>query len=145
MNKDWQYYIDKLKDVFMFREGSYEDNYTTEPKVTLGSIIWGILLRTFVLVFVSIIIALILYQKVAVNWWVIFFLMWVFIAFPAYRQHRKFDERIGDLEESTMCGSCLHFIKDAQLCRVYDEHVSINHLPCQGEDWEPRTFEDEDE
>lgn len=136
---------EKLQDALMFREGSYEDNYTNLPKVTIGSIIWGVLLRTTVIVFGSLLIAMALYQKVVVNWWIIFFAMWVFVVFPAFRQYKKFDERIDELEEQTMCGSCRHFIKDSQLCRLYDEHISFEHLPCNGEAWEPKPFEEDDE
>ncbi len=131
------YYFDKIKDALMFREGSFEDNYTTEPKVTLGSIIWGILLRTGLIIGAVMLIEILFFKRINVNWYIVFFLMWVFVAFPAYRQYRKFDERIDDLEESTLCGSCRYFIKDSQLCRLYDEHISIDFIPCEGESWEP--------
>jgi hypothetical protein len=137
--------FEKLRDALMFREGSYEDNYTTEPKVTIGSIIWGVLLRSAIIVFGALLVAMALYQKVVVNWWIIFFAMWIFVVFPAFRQYRKFDERIDELEESTMCGSCRYFIKDSQLCRLYDEHISMDYLPCNGESWEPKSYGEEDE
>ena len=135
------YYWKKIKDVLMFREGSFEDNYTTEPKVTLGSIIWGIVLRTGLIVGIVMTIEILFFKRVHINWWIVLFMMWIFIAFPAYRQYRKFDERIDDLEESTLCGSCRYFIKDAQLCRLYDEHISIDYIPCDGDSWEPGEHE----
>ena len=142
MKKDWLYYLEKLKDALMFREGSYDDNYTVEPKVTIGSIIWGILLRSSIIIFIAVMVAMMLYKRVMVNWWFIFFLMWVFVVFPAVRQYRKFDDRIDELSDSTMCGSCKYFEKDSQLCRIYDEHISMDYLPCGGESWEPKNIED---
>ena len=45
--------FDKIIDTFLFRDGSDEDSRSTEPKVTIGSIVWGVMLRTTILLLVS--------------------------------------------------------------------------------------------
>ncbi len=130
----------------MFREGSDEDNRSTNPKVTFGSIVWGVLLRTVLVV--TIILLLLDYFHYDVNVWIIVFSIWLFAAYPAYKQYIKFKERMKKFKEETLCGSCKYFNRDAQLCSIYDEHVSEDYVPCEGESWEPKFYgpgeEDED-
>lgn len=128
--------LDKIIDALMFREGSEEDSLSNEPVITTGSIVWGVLLRSFIIIIISVFII----QKFSMQeyWWGAFFLIWVFAAFPAYRQYQKFNQRMEDFQESTLCGSCRHFELTGQLCRLYDEHVSKNYLPCEGQNWEPK-------
>ena len=32
-----------------------------------------------------------------------------------------------------------HFESSAQICSKYDEHITENHIPCEGMDWEPHS------
>lgn len=127
----------------MFREGSDEDNHSTEPTVTFGSIVWGVLFRTIMIV--SCILLFLNYFDYDVNIWIILFAIWLFAAYPAFRQYSKFKTRMKKFKEETLCGSCKYFNSDAQLCTIYDEHVSENYIPCEGESWEPRFEKNEDD
>ena len=129
-----------MVDLFMFREGTDEDNYTNQPRVTTGSIVWGILLRTLIIVILSFILFQVYdwYRY----WWLSVFAIWLLAAYPAYRQYKKFNDRMDLLEEEILCGSCKYFNKTGQLCMLFDEHVSKNHTPCEGNNWEPKSYEE---
>jgi hypothetical protein len=43
--------------------------------------------------------------------------------------------------EDTLCGSCINFEPSSQLCKVLDEHVSVDFIPCEGLRWEPKSYE----
>lgn len=128
--------FEKIVDLFMFRNPGDSDNETNHPVVTTGSIIWGALLRSSIIIVSSML--LLGYIRQYEYWWIALFALWFFAAFPAYRQYQSFNDRIKKLEESTLCGSCRHFNSGGQLCNIYDEHVSSNYIPCEGADWEPK-------
>lgn len=134
--------FDKIIDLFMFRESSDIDNYTSAPRVTFGSIVWGLILRTTIVI----IAFFVLYNLFDMRqyWWISFFVIWLFVAFPAFRQYQSFNNRIDNLQEEILCGSCKYFNKYAQTCQIYDEHVNKNYIPCEGLNWEPKdTFDNE--
>ncbi|HRP02771.1 MAG TPA: hypothetical protein PLE30_09010 [Candidatus Kapabacteria bacterium] len=132
----------KIIDLLMFRLGSEGDNFGKVPIVTIGSIVWGVILRaTIVIVVVS---ALLTIPQFRDYWWFSFFAIWFFVAFPAYQQYQIFQNRIDELEEDTLCGSCVHFRKESQMCSLYDEHISKDYIPCEGKDWEPKSTFDRD-
>jgi hypothetical protein len=71
-------------------------------------------------------------------WWLLsFFSIYGIIIHPAVIHYRLFQEKNKEVLESTLCSSCKHFDKSAVLCTKYDEHPSVNYIPCQGSDWEP--------
>ncbi len=127
---------EKIKNILMFREASDDDNSSTQPIVTTGSIVWGILIRASIIIFLSIVIFQ--YYELYKYWWYVLFLMWFLVAWPAYRQFQAFNKRIDKFEEETLCGTCRHFEKSGQFCRIYDEHVSSDYIPCDGSSWEPK-------
>lgn len=117
------------------------ENNSDMPDVTFGSIVWGALLRSaIVMVSMFYIIPKFDLQQ---YWYYNLFLIWIIGIYPAYLQNKKYNERIEILEESTMCGSCKYFNKNGQLCKLYDLHVSNNHIPCEGESWEAKNEWDE--
>ncbi len=133
--------FDKISDVLMFREGTEADEYgSLIPVLTTGSIVWGIMLRTVFVVFLSFVIFYLfdLYKFV----WVVLFALWFGAAYPGWRQFQLFNERVKKVVESTLCGSCLHFEKSSQLCKIYDEHVTQEYIPCEGLNWEPLPYEE---
>jgi hypothetical protein len=135
--------FEKIIDLFMFREGSEEDSATNRPVVTTGSIVWGLMMRTTIIIVVS--FFLLDQFQWREYWWLVLFAVWLLAVYPAYRQYQKFNKRMKDFEESTLCGSCRYFDPSSQLCTIYDEHVSSNHVPCGGDSWEPKsTYFDED-
>lgn len=74
-------------------------------------------------------------------WWVLsLFAIYGIIIQPAIIQFRLFEEKNKDTIESTLCSSCKHFDQTAVLCMKYDSHPSTDFLPCNGLDWEPKSF-----
>ncbi|ROL61032.1 hypothetical protein D9V86_07870 [Bacteroidetes/Chlorobi group bacterium ChocPot_Mid] len=127
--------LNKLTDLLMFRQPTDEDNQSTEPVVTTGSILWGVLLRSAILI---LIISLLLESlSMRQHWWLMLFALWFLVAYPAWLQYKKFQERIQNFQEETLCGSCKHFEANSQLCKIYDQHVSTEYIPCEGLSWEP--------
>ena len=126
--------LDKIKDIFMFRNGGDIDNYLTPPSVTAGSILWGILLRSAVLIIITMILIITL-DKREFAWFAVF-IFWLAVAYPAYKQYTILSDRLKTLEDETLCGKCKYFIKESQLCSTLDEHISKDNIPCNGLMWE---------
>ena len=132
----------KLIDIFMFREGTEEDDQgINQPVITTGSIIWGLILRTSVLFLAS--FFAVEYFRSGYIWWFSLFGIWMGGAYPAWRQYNIFNERVKIIKEETLCGSCKYFEESSQLCKILDEHPTKNYIPCEGESWEPIQFDDE--
>lgn len=75
-------------------------------------------------------------------WWIsIVFILYGVVLFPAIRSYKKFEEQNKEILESSLCSSCKHFDKSAVLCIKYDKHPTNDYVPCEGLDWEPKTFE----
>ncbi len=108
----------------------------TAPVVTTGSIVFGVIIRTALIILIS--FFLVDYFYFRGNWWVIAVALWFLVAFPAYRRFRKFSEETDAFIEETLCGKCRHFDPTSKLCTVLDEHPTENYIPCDGESWEPR-------
>ena len=70
-------------------------------------------------------------------WFVIFLTVYLVILHPAIMQYKKFEKDNKDIIESTLCSSCKNFDKSAVLCIKYDQHPTLENLPCEGTDWEP--------
>lgn len=135
-------YIDKISDILLFREGlDTDESGELQPIVTVGSIVWGVILRAFIIVFLSFLV--ISFYRFQGYWWAVLFIFWFAAAYPGWRQYQSFQKRIKDIEESTLCGTCVHFESSGQLCKIYDEHITNDYIPCEGLDWQPRTFEDD--
>lgn len=128
--------FDKIMDILMFRETGDEDNESDQPVVTTGSVVWGLLLRSAIIIILSSL--LINALELRTYWWWVLIALWFFAAWPAYRQWQQFSTRMEKFEESTLCGSCRHFDPSSQLCKIYDQHVSTNYIPCEGLAWEPK-------
>lgn len=128
--------FEKITNLLQFQEGTVEDNYSSTPVVTTGSIIWGVLLRSIIIMMLSFFVVEQIDNRSV--WWIAFFSFWFLAAYPAFRQFQVFNSRMKEFEESTLCGNCKKFEKGSQLCTLYDEHVSQNYIPCDGQDWEPK-------
>jgi hypothetical protein len=127
--------FEKIIDLLMFRLPSEEDSSSSDPKVTEGSIIWGAILRSAILM----LIIFLLLESLTMReyWWFMLFAIWFIAVYPAWLQWQKFNERMKTFTEQTLCGSCIQFDPTSQLCRLFDEHVSTNYIPCEGLNWEP--------
>ncbi len=75
-------------------------------------------------------------------WWMIsMFAIYGVIIHPAMIHYRLFEEKNKDIIDSTLCSSCVHFDKTAVLCLKHDIHPTQENLPCDGRDWEPKSFQ----
>lgn len=132
--------LQKLIDIFMFREKSVEDTEgILQPVITTGSIVWGALLRTAIIVIISFFLVTRIDSKEI--YWISLFIVWLFAFYPAWRQYNIFRERITKFTEETLCGSCRHFDEQSQLCKIFDEHPTEKYIPCEGLNWEPVSYE----
>lgn len=131
-------FLEKIADILQFREGNPNDD-SKEPVVTTGSIIFGALVRTAIVVLAA--FFAVEYFDMRGYWWITAFFVWLFAAYPAYRQYSRFNSDIDTFQEDTLCGKCKHFEPSGQLCRILDEHVTRNHIPCEGLSWEPKNFD----
>lgn len=128
--------LDVLMDILLFRiHTRYVDENT--PRLTTGTIVLGALIRSSIIVLTT--------WWISSYWefqqfWPLFAIMLVMIVFyPAYREMTMFSHEVESLQESTLCGSCKYFESSAQMCSRYDEHITQEHIPCEGMDWEPHT------
>ncbi|MBL0333357.1 MAG: hypothetical protein IPP08_06665 [Chlorobiota bacterium] len=106
-----------------------------------GSIIWWTLIRV---VFVIIVMWLLLdrFNEYS-QWWAITIGAIAAIGiYPAQIQYQKFKEDSKQIIEESLCTSCRWFDPEQLLCKKLDLHVSENIIPCEGEGWEPFTYED---
>ncbi|MBI5324695.1 MAG: hypothetical protein HZB41_05400 [Ignavibacteriae bacterium] len=134
--------LDKVIDTFMFREGTEDEaEGNRQPTITTGSVVWGVILRTAIIMLLS--LFLIEYFDLREYWWLLVFILWVGAAYPGWRQYQKFQNRIKSFREETLCGSCIHLDISSQLCKILDEHPTKDYIPCEGASWEPIHFDSE--
>lgn len=134
--------LDRIIDALLLRftDDGRDDLTGKQPSNTTGSILFGAMIR-FVLLMIVGLISMEFFGLY--DYWMVFvLLLFGFVIYPAYRQYVLFYGRMETLEQTTLCGSCKHFDISGQLCKIYDEHVSLTHIPCEGEDWEPLSYED---
>ncbi len=110
---------------------------------TLGSIIWLAMLRLTATIFVAWYLRQYIPEADFGQWWAITVAAIYGIAiYPAQIQYSYFRRTSKKLIEQTLCSSCRYFNADGLHCMQLDEHVSENYLPCEGEGWEPKSFEE---
>lgn len=125
--------LSTLADLFMFQM-YIEDESDGTPKYTAGSITWGIMLRTVLIVLIAIV-------SIEVFDWgrgssVFAILIWIIAVYPGFQQFQEYYKKIDTLSENTMCGTCKYFDAGGQLCKIFDEHIREDYLPCDGQSWE---------
>jgi hypothetical protein len=113
---------------------------------TTGGIVFGALIRA------AIVVPLAWWLRSQLDyqlWWLVgAALVYGGVIHPAIVQYRRFREEVEPLRTGTLCASCAHFDETAALCMKYDEHPTLDYVPCGGRDWEPAsegTYEDYDE
>ncbi|HAW08085.1 MAG: hypothetical protein ABFD61_03785 [Chloroherpetonaceae bacterium] len=128
----------KLYRILNFNVPNSENNTTTSiPLITTGSIVLGAIVRTAIIMVLA--LALNNVFDFRTHWVIILLLIWFIVAYPAYKKYQRFSDLEDKFSESIICGSCIHFDKSAQLCTMYDQHVSEDFIPCDGLDWEPKS------
>jgi len=68
-----------------------------------------------------------------------FLSIFFFVIYPAIHSYKRFIEKNKPVIEHSLCTSCRHFDPSAVLCMKYDKHPNENFLPCEGNDWEPKS------
>jgi len=77
-------------------------------------------------------------------WWItVVFVLYGIVIHPAILSYKRFEEKNKNLFEASLCSSCRHFDKSAVLCIKYDKHPTLDYIPCEGQDWEPKSFKKE--
>ena len=106
-----------------------------------GIIFWGII-RTAVLIPVLWMI----YGMMEYKYWWWFGILTVYgvIIHPAMIQYRMFLHDNEEIINNTLCSSCKNFDGTAVLCKKYDQHPTLQNLPCEGLDWEPVGIKNEE-
>ena len=133
-------FFEKIADIFLFREGTEEDEQgMKQPIVNVGSIVWGVILRSSIIIGLSFLFSS--YIRFHDYWWLAVFIFWFAAIYPGWKQYQKYNVKIQDIEENTLCGKCKYFEPTGQFCKIYDEHITKDYIPCDGLDWEPKTFE----
>jgi hypothetical protein len=102
----------------------------------LGEIVFWAIIRTAI----TIPILWILRNHVDFQLWLMISIaaIYVFIIHPARTNYRWFTERNKNVISSTLCSSCKHFDSSAVICMKYDKHPTVDFIPCEGKDWEPK-------
>ncbi|MCB2205704.1 hypothetical protein KQI65_13245 [bacterium] len=117
------------------------DNNTSRPYTnTIGSIVsWAIFRAAIVIVVSYFIIENVHWLRLESWWWiVIVFLLYAVVLHPMQVQYRIYREETASVMEGTLCSTCRYFEPTGVLCSKLDEHVSADHIPCEGELWEPK-------
>ncbi len=104
----------------------------------MGVIVFWAIIRTAILIP----ILWILQSYIPFQYWWIISLAAIYglIIHPAIVHYKLFEEKNKEVLESTLCSSCKHFDKSAVLCMKYDKHPTVNYLPCDGVDLEPKSL-----
>lgn len=103
----------------------------------MGEIIFWTLIRTAI----SIPAVWILRGYIDFQLWliVVLFVLYGVIIHPAVVSYRRFEEKSKSIIENTLCSNCKHFDRSAVLCVKYDRYPTVNYIPCEGLDWEPKS------
>lgn len=109
---------------------------------TLGSIIWLAMLRLTVTIFVAWYLKDQFHNNYGEWWTVTVAALYGIVIYPAQIQYHYFKKTSKRLVEQTLCSSCRYFNPEGLHCTRLDEHISEDYLPCEGEGWEPKSFED---
>lgn len=114
----------------------------TGDRHTLGSIIWLAMLRLTAVIFVAWYLRGPFHSYYAEWWAVTIAAIYGIAIYPAQIQYSYFKRTSKKLMEQTLCSSCRHFNPEGLHCMQLDEHITEHYLPCEGEGWEPKSFED---
>jgi hypothetical protein len=107
----------------------------------MGKIVFWALIR---LALTIVVLWILFYYIDYGTWWVLGIVsLYVVVIHPALIQYDIFRESSKKIVDSSLCSSCKYFDGTAVLCTKLDEHPTENYLPCNGEYWEPKNYENE--
>jgi hypothetical protein len=115
-----------------------------EYRNTVGSIIGWAILRAAAFIAVSLFLFDYLRASNYSFWWMMTAaLFYPVVLYPAQVQYRLYKEETKAVMTGTLCSSCKYFEPTGVMCSRLDEHVTEEYIACDGELWEPRSFEDD--
>jgi hypothetical protein len=116
----------------------------TEYRNTVGSIVSWAIIRAMVVILVSLLLYEYMHWVDYGLWWTVTALaLYAVVIHPMQVQYRMFREETREVMEGTLCSSCKYFEETGVLCSKLDEHVTEDRIPCEGQLWEPRQFDDD--
>ncbi len=124
---------ERVRDVWLFQRRAQSG----EVEVTAGTIVYGALIRAFLVIVGGLSLAS-FFPDFRRYWWLLLFTLWGMVFYPAYRRWSEFTRHVRQLKEELLCGSCRYFDETGQLCTLLDEHVRPDYIPCEGLAWEAR-------
>jgi hypothetical protein len=105
---------------------------------TVGSIVAWALLRAAIYVLLAVFtFDFFRWMNYSLWWTVCVGLFYAFVIYPIQVQYRLFHEETRSVMSGTLCSTCRHFEPTGVLCAKLDEHVTEEHIPCEGQLWEP--------
>lgn len=102
----------------------------------MGHIVfWGLVRTAIVIPVLWFLIEYMEYQY----WWTLGIMsIYVVVIHPAVLQYKMFYEANKQIILDTLCSNCKHFDQTAVLCMKHDEHPTVDYVPCDGIDWQPK-------
>jgi hypothetical protein len=106
------------------------------PPITVGTIVFHGLVKSLLIMFV--LWGMTRYGYADQLWWWTMLILWLVVFYPAMRQYKQYSAYTASVNADSLCARCKHYDPTAINCTLLDEHISVYHIPCHGEQWEQR-------
>ena len=121
-----------------------QEHEKKEYRNTIGSIVSWAIFRALLVILVSLLVYdYIRWLDYGLWWTVTAVALFAIVIHPMQVQYRLFREETRRVMDGTLCSSCSYFEETGVMCSKLDEHVTEDSVPCAGELWEPRQFDDD--
>lgn len=108
-------------------------------RYTVGSIVtWAIFRAAAVIGIMMLVSEYVRWLDYGTWWGATLLLLYAVVLHPMQIQYRIYKDETKNVMEGTLCSTCRYFEPTGVMCSKLDEHVSEDHIPCNGELWEPK-------
>lgn len=108
-------------------------------RYTVGSIVtWAIFRAAAVIGIMLLVSEYVRWLDYGTWWGATLLLFYAVVLHPMQIQYRIYKDETKNVMEGTLCSTCRYFEPTGVMCSKLDEHVSEDHIPCDGELWEPK-------
>ncbi len=108
-------------------------------RYTVGSIVSWAIFRAAAVIGVMLLVSEYVRWLDYGTWWAATLLLfYAAVLHPMQIQYRIYKDETKNVMEGTLCSTCRYFEPTGVMCSKLDEHVSEDHIPCEGELWEPK-------
>jgi len=108
-------------------------------RYTIGSIVsWAIFRAAAVIGIMLLVSEYVRWLDYGTWWGATLLLIYAVVLHPMQIQYRIYKDETKNVMEGTLCSTCRYFEPTGVMCSKLDEHVSEDHIPCEGELWEPK-------